>query len=1824
MRVKRVLRALGLGGVAAALMVLAAVQPGLAQTPTLSSVSTTVLGAEAVRFTATLSATPSDTTTVFFRYQEDGGGTWILPPAATTDTSTAVIGVSASLSGNTTYTVQASLDANYATVVSESFTTGLYDYALYASRPNTRELHLVDPTDPDSTDGGFGVVGTFATGLANGRALLVQDGLVWVVDVADEELWRVDPDDPDSEEGTLGSVGTFPSGLTHATGMAPVPDSAHLYVLDTEGKELWLIDSTDPDNETGAFGLLGTLPANLSKAVGLGIDDDGDLYTADATNGELWRIDPNDVDSETGDYGEVGAFPVTMGVPVSLTMDANDDLLVLARPALWRINTGTPAQTSGVYGEVGSVVSSSILAISESAFHVPIFLLDPVARTIDENSAEGANVGAAVAATHPGDATLAYTLSGTGADNFAIGASTGQITVAADATIDFETTSSYALTVTAADGPLTATAAVTVTVTNLDEPGVVTLSTNSPQVGTAITATLADPDGGQSSGSWRWDRSTDQTNWTEITGATATSYTPVAADVGQFLRVRVSYLDNVGAAIENASAVTANAVANRAPTFADGATTTRSIAENSAAGATVGAAVTATDPDGHTVTYTLGGTDASSFAINASTGQITVGADATIDFETTASYTVTVTASDGQTPPLTATITVTINVTNVNEAGTVTLSTGAPVVGTAITATLTDPDGSVTITTWRWQRSPDGSNWTLISGASANSYTPVDGDVGLRLRAFAIYHDAAANNNSANSASTNQVVAAAVNRAPTFDDGATTTRSIAENSAAGANVGAAVTATDLDGHTLTYTLGGTDASSFAIDGSTGQLTVGTGTTLDFEATASYTVTVTASDGQTPALTDTITVTISVTNVDEAGAVTLSTNSPQPGTAVTATLADPDGSISSVTWQWARSTDQSNWANITGATGASYTPTRASARQHLRATASYTDGQGSGKTAQAATTNAVPNQPPVFPGALTTRSVAEDAAVGVAVGAAVAATDEEALTYTLLFLPADDATTFTVDNTGQISVGAALDFETQATYNVSLRASDGSLTDTIAVAITVTNVDEAGAVTLSTNAPVDGTAITATLTDPDGSISSVTWQWARSTDQSNWTDITGATSASYTPGSADSGNHLRATASYTDGHGSGKTAATHTTGAVAMDTRPVITIAYGAASVTEGSAAAFTLTSTPAPTAALSVTVQVTTTGAFGVTAGSRTVTIGTGGTGTLSEATAGDGVDEANGSVTATLAAGTDYRLGTPSAATVTVTDDDVPSVSIAGGAAVTEGGDAVFTLTASPAPYQTITVNVTRTVTGSYGITAGAQDVTITTTGTATVTLATSDDSVDEADGSVTLSITAASGTGWSRGAASSATVAVTDDDVPSVSIAGGAAVTEGGDAVFTLTASPAPYQTITVNVTRTVTGSYGITAGAQDVTITTTGTATVTLATVGDTVVESDGSVTVSITSASGAGWTRGMPDSATVAIESDDIDTTPRVSVSAETNRITEGENVELTVRAAAVLTATLDVSVTLTATGSYGISSGSRTVRMIEGTQQATLVLPTDDDDRDETNGLVSAVVAPGSGYIVAGSGVTVIIEDNDTLPTGAMSITAASSGTTVGYVRGSYGTASGTLPAMLFTDQSNRTLQAFTEASNGRWTIEYTGGSANRWKGAGDLVDIVIEVSYADNRDPRRFSMGGHFVSRSGTRSIILNPPLLAARDWEGRSGEVIHVAFSRERERQTGPGPGTPIQDPPAREDSPAGFLLRTTPGGGMTAQVLIVLMVYAAVLLRGARNETTVMVSALALILTPWIPAFFGVGTQTLSVIMLLNVALGAFLYKAYFARTE
>ena len=120
--------------------------------------------------------------------------------------------------------------------------------------------------------------------------------------------------------------------------------------------------------------------------------------------------------------------------------------------------------------------------------------------------------------------------------------------------------------------------------------------------------------------------------------------------------------------------------------------------------------------------------------------------------------------------------------------------------------------------------------------------------------------------------------------------------------------------------------------------------------------------------------------------------------------------------------------------------------------------------------------------------------------------------------------------------------APVDGDAANTYELTLLARAGSsVTDTHTFTVTVTDVDEEGALSLSSTRPALGAELTAVPTDPDGvAAGTALWQWERSTGRNSWAVIDGAAAASYTPVAADTNTFLRVTATYADEHGTGKT------------------------------------------------------------------------------------------------------------------------------------------------------------------------------------------------------------------------------------------------------------------------------------------------------------------------------------------------------------------------------------------------------------------------------------------------------------------------------------------------------------------------------------------------------------------------------------------------------------------------------------------------------------------------------------------------------------
>ena len=301
---------------------------------------------------------------------------------------------------------------------------------------------------------------------------------------------------------------------------------------------------------------------------------------------------------------------------------------------------------------------------------------------------------------------------------------------------------------------------------------------------------------------------------------------------------------------------------------------------------------------------------------------------------------------------------------------------------------------------------------------------------------------------------------------------------------------------------------------------------------------------------------------------------------------------------------------------------------------------------------------------------------------------------------------------------------------------------------------------------------------------------------------------GASSIALSVGTVDdAADEADGSVSVTLGTGTGYTVATGKgSGTVAVrdndatPATPELSLRAGSA-VDEGGNATFTVTADPAPSADLTVTWTVAQSGEYldAPGAGSRTVVLAAGAASIdLSVATVDDAADEADGSVSVTLGAGTGYTVATgKGGAVVAVRDNDEPVVSIAAGSGVTEGAAASFTVSASPVPAAPLDVTLAIGQSGDFAASGetGSRTVTVPVTGSVDVEVATVDDAADEPDGSITATL--GTGTGYTVAAApdNAATVAVSDNDAaasgPTISIADATMKENWRNGYFTVTLS-------------------------------------------------------------------------------------------------------------------------------------------------------------------------------------------------------------------------------------------------------------------------------------------------------------------------------------------------------------------------------------------------------------------------------------------------
>ena len=318
-------------------------------------------------------------------------------------------------------------------------------------------------------------------------------------------------------------------------------------------------------------------------------------------------------------------------------------------------------------------------------------------RSIAENAAPGMDIGAPVAAEDPESDTLTYSLGGTAAASFDIETSSGQLRT--KASLDFETKSSYSVTVNVLDGkdadsntevtPATDNSIdVTITETDVDEPppapDAPTVRPANSGGDTSLAVSWAEPFTGGIPAISGYDLryilasadDSDDSNWTELSsvwtsGDQKYTITGLSASSSYEVQVRAVNDEETGAWSSSAEGTTDSTMAaNNAPEFDDGTSAMHSVDENTASGEDIGTPVSATDADDtDTLTYGLGGTDAGDFDIDATNGQLK--SKSALNYESKDSYIVTLTVRDrddaNDPAVLTDSIDVTISVTDLDE-----------------------------------------------------------------------------------------------------------------------------------------------------------------------------------------------------------------------------------------------------------------------------------------------------------------------------------------------------------------------------------------------------------------------------------------------------------------------------------------------------------------------------------------------------------------------------------------------------------------------------------------------------------------------------------------------------------------------------------------------------------------------------------------------------------------------------------------------------------------------------------------------------------------------------------------------------------------------------------------------------------------------------------------------------------------------------------------------------------------------------------------------------------------------------------------------------
>ena len=259
-----------------------------------------------------------------------------------------------------------------------------------------------------------------------------------------------------------------------------------------------------------------------------------------------------------------------------------------------------------------------------------------------------------------------------------------------------------------------------------------------------------------------------------------------------------------------------------------------------------------------------------------------------------------------------ASVDVTVTVNDLEEPGAISVNNVNPGVGDELNFTLTDPDGGLKDISWNLEsRASSAASWSAVSGWFASvsqttlaTYSVREDVTGHQLRMRVDYADRRTTatddpgtllvnegqDKTATSDDTEPVTAdPIVNAPPRFRGGGDF--SIAEGEA-GRNVGTPLVVSDRDNDTLRFGIeAGAGDDLFAINATSGQLSLIKA--VDFEdppVAGFYLVTITLHDGKDadgnteadPVVDATTGVSVTVTDVEEDGVVTLSSDEPETG------------------------------------------------------------------------------------------------------------------------------------------------------------------------------------------------------------------------------------------------------------------------------------------------------------------------------------------------------------------------------------------------------------------------------------------------------------------------------------------------------------------------------------------------------------------------------------------------------------------------------------------------------------------------------------------------------------------------------------------------------------------------------------------------------------------------------------------------------------------------------------------------------------------------------------------------------------------------------